>query len=319
MNILVTGGAGFIGSNFIRYILKNTDHDIVNIDKLTYAGNLENLKDIKNNERYKFYQGDICNKNLINKLVSNEVDIIVNFAAESHVDKSIDNPNIFFKTNVLGTQVLLDAAVKNNIKKFIQISTDEVYGPGDGKLYHTEEEALSPTNPYAASKASSDLIVKSYHKTYGLPINICRSTNNYGYYQYPEKIIPLFVTNLLEGRKVPLYGNGEQIRDWLYVKDHCKAIQLVLEDGKEGEIYNISSDNKYSNIELTKLILDYLNEPYSKIEYVEDRVAHDHGYYIDAAKIKDHFNWEAEYSFKEGLKKTINWYKQNKNWWKKLK
>lgn len=315
MKILVTGGAGFIGSNFIKYILGNTNYEIVNLDKLTYAGNIENLKDIENNDNYDFIKGDICNKNLVDSIVSNNIDMIINFAAESHVDRSIENPNIFFNTNVLGTQILLDAAVNYKIDKFIQISTDEVYGPGQENRPHTENDALSPTNPYAASKASADLLVLSYYNTYGLSVNISRSTNNYGPYQYPEKIIPLFITNLLKNKKVPLYGDGSHIRDWLHVKDHCKAIKLILEKGKEGEIYNISSNNKFQNIELTKKILNFMNKSFSKIKYVKDRLGHDSGYFIDASKIKSQLNWKPKYDFKEGLKDTIAWYQENKSWW----
>ncbi len=318
MKILVTGGAGFIGSNFIRYILKNKEIKIVNLDKLTYAGNRKNLTDIEDDNNYRFIKGDICNQGLVNKIVSDHVDIIINFAAESHVDRSIENPNKFFNTNVLGTQILLDAAVKYEVDKFIQISTDEVYGPGKPDQFHREEEALSPTNPYAASKASADLLVLSYYKTYGLSVNISRSTNNYGPYQYPEKVIPLFITNLLQDKKVPLYGDGSHIRDWLHVKDHCKAIKLIIENGKEGEIYNISSNNRLQNIEMTKKILDLLNKPYSAINHVKDRPGHDDGYFIDSTKIKEQLNWEPEYDFEKGLLDTVNWYRQNKQWWKKL-
>ena len=315
MKILVTGGAGFIGSNFIRFLLKNTNYQIVNLDKITYAGNIENLKDIENNINYKFIKGDICNQSLVNSIVTDNIDMIVNFAAESHVDRSIENPNLFFNTNVLGTQILLDAAVKYKIDKFIQISTDEVYGPGQKNQPDTENNALSPTNPYAASKASADLLVLSYYNTYGLSVNISRSTNNYGPYQYPEKIIPLFITNLLKNIQVPLYGDGSHIRDWLHVKDHCKAIKLIMEQGKGGEIYNISSNNKLQNIELTKKILKLMDKSVSKIKYVKDRLGHDNGYFIDASKIKSQLNWKPKYDVKEGLIETIDWYQENKSWW----
>ncbi len=318
LKVLVTGGAGFIGSNFIKYILQDKEYEIINLDKLTYAGNKNNLVDIENNKNYKFIKGDICNSNLVNKIVSKNIDVILNLAAESHVDKSIENPNVFFKTNVLGTQTLLDAAVKYNVDKFIQISTDEVYGASNSKKFKNEEDCLSPTNPYSASKASADLLVLSYQKTYGLPVNISRSTNNYGPYQYPEKIIPLFITNLLDGKKVPLYGDGTHIRDWLYVKDHCQAIKLIMERGKEGETYNISGNNQYQNIELTKRILDLLNRPYTNIDYVNDRPGHDPGYYIDSSKIKKELNWNPEFNIEEGLKKTVEWYKKNEVWWKEL-
>jgi len=315
LKILVTGGAGFIGSNFIRFLLKNTNYQIVNLDKITYAGNIENLKDIENNINYKFIKGDICNQSLVNSIVTDNIDMIVNFAAESHVDRSIENPNLFFNTNVLGTQILLDAAVKYKIDKFIQISTDEVYGPGQKNQPDTENDALSPTNPYAASKASADLLVLSYYNTYGLSVNISRSTNNYGPYQYPEKIIPLFITNLLKNIQVPLYGDGSHIRDWLHVKDHCKAIKLIMEQGKGAEIYNISSNNKLQNIELTKKILKLMDKSVSKIKYVKDRLGHDNGYFIDASKIKSQLNWKPKYDVKEGLIETIDWYQENKSWW----
>lgn len=318
LKILVTGGAGFIGSNFIKYILKNTQHQIYNIDKLTYAGNLNNLKEIEDNKNYNFFKKDICNKKAINNIIQDGIEIIINFAAESHVDKSIEDSNVFFQTNVLGTQILCDLAVKYNIKKFIQISTDEVYGPNNKDNYHSEEDKLNPTNPYAASKASADLLVLSYYKTHGLPINIVRSTNNYGKYQYPEKIIPLFITNLIQNKKVPIYGNGKQIRDWLHVKDHCKALKLIIEKGKKGEIYNISGNNRIQNLKLTKLILKYLNKPETMIKFVEDRSAHDYAYYINSKKIKSELNWKPNYSLKKGLKETIDWYKDNTIWWKKI-
>lgn len=316
MNILVTGGAGFIGSNFIHYLLKNYDDQIVNIDKLTYAGNLDNLKDVSDSKRYKFYKGDIRNEKLINKIFDTNIDYIVNFAAESHVDRSIEKPNQFIETNIEGTQILLNRALDCDIKKFVQISTDEVYGSLDKKGKFCENNVLNPTNPYAASKASADLITKSYYQTYDLPVNITRSSNNYGPYQYPEKLIPLFITNIIKNKKLPLYGDGKNIRDWIYVEENCKAIDLVMRKGNKGEVYNIGDNNEKSNLEITKSILKIMNKPESLIEFVEDRLGHDYRYALNNQKIKKELGWNSKISFKEGLKKTINWYIRNKDWWK---
>ena len=318
MKILITGGAGFIGSNFIHYLLDNYDDQIINIDKLTYAGNLDNLRDISSNNNYEFYQGDILDKKFIKKVFDQSIDYVVNFAAETHVDRSIENSNQFIKTNVEGTQVLLDRALECNIKNFVQISTDEVYGSiNKGKF--NENNKLKPNNPYSASKASADLLLKAYHNTYNLPVNITRSSNNYGPYQYPEKLIPLFITNIMQDKKIPLYGDGENIRDWIYVKDNCKAIDLVMRKGKRGEIYNIGANNEKSNIEITKAILKIMNKSEDIIKYVEDRPGHDYRYALNNKKIRNELGWNPKISFYKGLRKTINWYQNNEKWWKILK
>lgn len=319
--LLVTGGAGFIGSNFVRYMLnKYKDYKIVNIDLLTYAGNIKSLDDIKNNPNYLFVQGDIADNKLVDKIVSeNKIDVIINFAAESHVDRSITNPNIFIKTNVLGTQNLLEIAKKYKIEKFFQISTDEVYGSLGKTGFFTEKTPLSPNSPYSASKASADLIVMAYHHTFGLPVNITRCSNNYGPYQFPEKLIPLFVTNLMEGKKVPLYGDGLNIRDWLFVEDHCSAIDTVLHKGKVGEIYNVGGNNEKTNKYITETVLKYLGKDEKSINYVADRLGHDRRYAIDATKIKEELGWQPKYKFEQAIEKTIDWYLNNKEWWKPLK
>jgi len=317
MKILVTGGAGFIGSNFIRYILrKYPRYKIFNLDKLTYAGNLDNLRDVEKNPGYKFFKGDICDKKIVKNLIK-KVDVIVNFAAESHVDRSILEPDSFIKTDIFGTYTLLEAARKYKIKKYLQISTDEVYG-SQKTGYFKETDPLNPSSPYAASKASADLLTLAYFKTHSLPVLITRSTNNYGPYQYPEKIIPLFITNLLEGEKVPLYGKGLNKRDWLYVLDNCRAIDLILHQGKIGEIYNVAGDQELTNLELTKIILKEIGKDSSWIEYVKDRPGHDFRYAIDCSKIKK-LGWRPIYKFAKTIKETINWYKDNSWWWKKLK
>lgn len=318
MKILITGGAGFIGSNFIDYQLKNYDDQIINIDKLTYAGNLENLKAIADKSNYQFYKIDICNKNELRKVMDAKIDLIVNFAAESHVDRSIVDPAIFIKNNVLGTQNLLDLALEFKVKKFIQISTDEVYGSLTAKNKFTEFSALNPSNPYAASKAAADLLVKSYFKTYKLPINITRCSNNFGPYQYPEKLIPFFIIKALKKEKLPLYGDGTNIRDWIFVKDHCQAVDLVMRKGKAGEIYNIGANNEKSNLEITKKILFILSKSENLIKYVEDRQGHDYRYAIDSTKIKKELGWQAKFGFEKALTKTVNWYLENENWWQKI-
>jgi len=317
LKLLVTGGAGFIGSNFIRYMLKvYPEYRIINLDKLTYAGNLDNLKDIEGNPNYKFMNGDICDSSLISNLVK-EVDVVVNFAAESHVDRSIESPDEFVKTNVLGVNNLLKCSLDAGIKRFVQISTDEIYGSIESSSFK-ETDILNPSSPYSASKASGDLIALAYYKTYDFPVVITRSTNNFGSYQYPEKLIPLFVTNILEEKKIPLYGDGLNIRDWLYVEDNCEAIDLVLHEGKEGEVYNIGAKNELSNIEITRMVLDILGKDKEFIEYVSDRLGHDKRYSVDISKIKT-LGWEPKYDFKEALKLTVDWYKDNKWWWEKLK
>jgi len=321
MNILVTGGCGFIGSNFVRYMLnKYKDYKIVNLDLLTYAGNIKSLDDVKDNPNYLFVKGDIADNKLVDKIVlENQINVIINFAAESHVDRSITNPDIFIKTNVLGTQNLLEVAKKYKIEKFFQISTDEVYGSLGKTGFFTEKTPLSPNSPYSASKASADLLVMAYHHTFGLPVNITRCSNNYGPYQFPEKLIPLFITNLMEGKKVPLYGDGLNIRDWLFVDDHCSAIDTVLHKGKNGEIYNVGGNNEKTNKYITETVLKYLDKDESFINYVADRLGHDRRYAIDATKIKMELGWQPEYKFEQAIQKTIQWYLDNKKWWQSLK
>lgn len=321
MNLLVTGGAGFIGSNFVHYMLnKYPEYKIVNYDLLTYAGNLENLKDIQENPQYVFIKGDIRNYQLVDYIVkSHHIDVIVNFAAESHVDRSISDPNIFVKTNVLGTQVLLDVAKANNIQKYVQISTDEVYGSLGDTGYFTEETPLAPNSPYSASKASADLLVRAYRETYGLNVNITRCSNNYGPYHFPEKLIPLIITNALEGKELPIYGDGQHIRDWLHVEDHCTAIDLVIHKGKPGEVYNIGGHNERTNNEIVHLIVEKLGVSKSLIKYVNDRPGHDRRYAIDSTKIMTELGWKPQYTFERGIEETIQWYINNRDWWKRIK
>ncbi|MQY75145.1 MAG: dTDP-glucose 4,6-dehydratase [Actinobacteria bacterium] len=318
--MLITGGAGFIGSNFIHYIArKYPEYRIINLDKLTYAGNLENLRDIEDNPNYKFIKGDIADRKIIDEIFkSRNIDAITNFAAESHVDRSIEDPGVFIRTDIYGTYVLLEAARKYNSKIFLQISTDEVYGSiEDGSF--AEDDALKPSSPYSASKAGAEMIVRSFFKTFGTPIIITRTTNNFGPYQYPEKIIPLFVTNLIDNIKVPLYGDGMNVRDWIYVDDNCGALDLVLHKGRVGEIYNIGAGNEKPNIWITKEILKLLDKPESMIEPVEDRLGHDRRYSVDCTKLKRDLGWETQYDFEEALKKTVNWYAANEKWWRPLK
>lgn len=321
MNLLVTGGAGFIGSNFVRYMLeKYPNYKVVNYDLLTYAGNLENLKDVENHPNYTFVKGDINNRELVDYLVkTHEIDVIVNFAAESHVDRSITDPDIFVKTNVLGTQALLDVAKANNIKKYVQISTDEVYGTLGETGYFTEETPLAPNSPYSASKAGGDLLVRVYHETYGLNVNITRCSNNYGSYHFPEKLIPLMITNALEGKELPIYGDGQNIRDWLHVKDHCAAIDLVIHKGRPGEVYNIGGHNERTNNEIVHLIVEKLGVSKDLITYVTDRPGHDRRYAIDPTKIMTELGWKPQYTFEKGIAETIQWYIDNQEWWKNIK
>jgi dTDP-glucose 4,6-dehydratase len=321
MNLLVTGGAGFIGSNFVRYMLeKYPNYKVVNYDLLTYAGNLENLKDVENHPNYTFVKGDINNRELVDYLVkTHEIDVIVNFAAESHVDRSITDPDIFVKTNVLGTQALLDVAKINNIKKYVQISTDEVYGTLGETGYFTEETPLAPNSPYSASKAGGDMLVRAYHETYGLNVNITRCSNNYGPYHFPEKLIPLMITNALEGKELPIYGDGQNIRDWLHVKDHCAAIDLVIHKGRPGEVYNIGGHNERTNNEIVHLIVEKLGVSKDLIKYVADRPGHDRRYAIDPTKIMTELGWKPQYTFEKGIAETIQWYIDNQEWWKNIK
>lgn len=311
--ILITGGAGFIGSNFVYYILdKYENYKVFNLDKLTYAANLENLKGIDDNENYVFIKGDICDKNLIENLFKKEnFDIVVNFAAESHVDRSISNPEIFINTNILGTQILLDACKKYNVSRFHQVSTDEVYGDlplNRLDLLFSENNNINPSSPYSASKASADLIVKAYHKTFNLPVTISRCSNNYGRFQHEEKLIPLMIKKALNNEKLPVYGNGLNIRDWLHVYDHCSAIDIIIHEGKVGEIYNIGGNNEKTNIELVKEILNVLRKDKTLISYVEDRKGHDLRYAIDSSKLKNELNWSPKYNLEKGLEETIKWY-----------
>jgi len=322
MKLLVTGGAGFIGSNFIRYWLqKHPTDEIINLDKLTYAGNLENLVDVEKNPNYSFMQGDICDPEVVEEVMKG-VNIVVHFAAESHVDRSIMEPAAFVMTNIVGTQVLLDAALKNNIKKFHHVSTDEVFGhlSLDDQEKFNENTPYDPRSPYSASKASSDHLVRAYHKTYGLPITITNCSNNFGPYQFPEKIIPLAITNVLEGKKIPIYGDGLYVRDWLYVEDHCRAIDAVLENGKTGETYCVGGlTQDINNLEVAKKIIKILGKDENMIFFVKDRPGHDRRYAIDWSKIKKELSWEPLHSFDEWLESTVNWYKKNEAWWKRVK
>ena len=318
MRILVTGGAGFIGSCFVRHMLKNhPEYKIINLDALTYCGNLENLDDVKDNPNYTFFKGNICDKKLVRELMS-EVDCVVNFAAESHVDNSIKNPEIFIETNVQGTLNLLQAAKERGIDRFLQVSTDEVYGTLGKTGYFYETTPLAPNSPYSASKASADLLVRAYYETYKLPVLNTRCSNNYGPYQYPEKLIPFFISKLLKEEKVPVYGDGLNVRDWLYVYDHCEAINVVLHKGKIGEVYNIGGHNEKTNLEITKLILDAMGKDESYIEYVEDRLGHDRRYAISNDKITSELGWKPSLTFEQGIKITINWYLNNQQWIKNI-
>lgn len=320
--LLITGGAGFIGSNFIHYILAtHTNYRVINFDKLTYAGNLENLKDIEKHPNYLFVKGDITNKKSVESTIKDKkIDCIVNFAAESHVDRSIKNPNIFLKTNIIGVQVLLDAALKYDVQRFIQISTDEVYGSlAESEKSSSENSLLFPNSPYSASKTSADLLVRAYFKTYGAPVIITRSSNNYGPYQFPEKLIPLMITNALENKELPVYGDGSNIRNWLYVIDNCEGIASVIQKGQIGEIYNIGGDFEGANIEIVKTILRELNKPETLIKYVKDRPGHDRRYSLDSSKIKETLGWKPRHSFEDGIEKTIRWYLENREWWKRIK
>jgi len=318
MKLLVTGGAGFIGSNFVRKSINNPNFKTVTVlDSLTYAGNLNNLNEVISSEKFIFIKGDICNSEIVSD-VTKGIDVIINFAAESHVDRSITNPGQFLKTNILGTQNLLEAAVINKVGRFIQISTDEVYGSINEGSW-TEDWPLSPNSPYSASKASADLLVLSYYKTFGLNVNITRCSNNYGPYQFPEKIIPLFVTNLLKNKKLPIYGNGENIRDWIHVDDHCAGIEKTIHLGQPGEIYNFGGGNEITNIQLAKKILEYFNLSSDEIEYVQDRKGHDLRYSVSFNKSLNKLGWKPTKNFTDGLLETIEWYKSNGKWWENLK
>lgn len=316
IKILVTGGAGFIGSNFIRHILINyPESGIINLDKLTYSGNLDNLKDIEKNPRYEFVKGDICDKNTVEKLME-KVDTVINFAAETHVDRSLISAGEFITTNVSGTTTLLEAARKKNIKKFIHISTDEVYGSINEGAF-TEEDKLNPSSPYAASKAAADMVALSFFRTHGMPITITRSTNNFGPYNYPEKLIPKMIVNAIMNKELPVYGDGKNVRDWIFVEDNCRAIHLLLEKGKAGEIYNIAGESKIPNIEIVKKILNKLGKSEKLIKFVKDRPGHDFRYSLNCDKLKK-LGWKTSASFDDNLQKTIKWYQANEWWWKRI-
>jgi len=316
-NLLVTGGCGFIGSNFIRLMLeKYSDLNIINLDKLTYAGNPDNLKDLEDHPSYAFIKGDICDPAIV-RTAMKKADRVVHFAAESHVDRSIDDGSVFVRTNVLGTNTLLQAAQESGVKRFLHVSTDEVYG-SIMKGSFVETDILTPSSPYSASKAGSDLLALSYHTTHKLPVVVTRCTNNYGPYQFPEKLIPLFVTNLLQGKRVPVYGDGLNIRDWIYVMDHCKAIDFVLQQGADGEVYNIGGGEEKTNMEITRSILKLLDKDEHMIEYVRDRPGHDLRYSLDCSKLKA-MGWRPEHDFEKALEMTVKWYMNNAWWWEKLK
>jgi len=319
-NVLVTGGAGFIGSNFINYILdERDDYNIINLDKLTYAGNLENLVLSESKNNYHFIKGDITNAELVNYLFQRyDIKYVINFAAESHVDRSILGSEVFFRSNVLGTNVLLEASRKFEVKKFLQISTDEVYGSLDSEGLFTEETPLHPNSPYSASKASADMMALSFHHTYGLPVVITRCSNNYGPYQFPEKLIPLMIINTINNKKLPVYGDGLNVRDWIYVIDHNRAVEMVFEKGKDGEVYNIGAHTEMPNIEIVKLILNELGKSEDMIEYVKDRPGHDRRYAIDSTKIEVELGWKPKFNFADAVSRTIKWYLDNKQWWKRI-
>jgi dTDP-glucose 4,6-dehydratase len=320
MNILITGGAGFIGSNFIHYVLsKRTEHRVVNVDKLTYAGNLQNLAGVQNHPKYVFEKADICDHQAIERVVdAHHVEAVINFAAESHVDRSIMGAAEFVRTNVSGTQVLLDIAKQRKLKKFLQVSTDEVYGSlGESGLF-TEDTPLHPNSPYSASKAGADMLALSYQHTFSLPVVITRCSNNYGPYQFPEKLIPLMIANALNDKPLPVYGDGKNVRDWLHVEDHCFAIDNVFNNGKIGEIYNVGGNNEWKNIDIVKLVLKLVNKPESLISFVQDRLGHDRRYAIDSSKIRRELGWEPAYTFERGIQQTVQWYLENRKWWESI-
>ncbi|MFF2157527.1 dTDP-glucose 4,6-dehydratase [Paenibacillus chitinolyticus] len=320
MKLLVTGGAGFIGSNFVLYMLKKyPDYQIINLDALTYAGNLENLKSVENHPNYRFVKGDISDRHAVKQAFDLGVDVVVNFAAESHVDRSILDPGIFVQANVMGTQVLLDAAKAHGVTKFVQVSTDEVYGSlGETGLF-SETTPLAPNSPYSASKAGGDMLVRAYHETFGMPVNITRCSNNYGPYQFPEKLIPLMIANALDEKALPVYGDGLNIRDWLYVEDHCSAIDLVLHSGRNGEVYNIGGNNERTNLVIIQTILAALGKSEQLITFIQDRPGHDRRYGIDASKITAELGWQPKHNFESGIQETIEWYLDNKDWWERIR
>ena len=323
MNIIVTGGAGFIGSNFIFHMLKaHPDYRIICLDKLTYAGNISTLASVMDNSKFRFVKADICNRKAVYDLFEEEhPDVVVNFAAESHVDRSIENPSIFLETNIMGTAVLMDACRKYGITRYHQVSTDEVYGdlPLDRPdLFFTEDTPIHTSSPYSSSKASADLLVLAYHRTYRLPVTISRCSNNYGPYHFPEKLIPLMIINALHNEPLPVYGDGQNVRDWLYVEDHCRAIDLILQKGRVGEVYNVGGHNEMKNIDIVKLICKALDKPESLIHYVTDRKGHDRRYAIDPTKIHNELGWLPETKFADGIQKTIQWYLNHEDWWQPI-
>jgi dTDP-glucose 4,6-dehydratase len=318
MKVLVTGGAGFIGSNFIRLTLRETSHKIINLDALTYAGNLENLKEVENNKRYQFVKGDIRDQKLVESIFTGGVDAVVNFAAESHVDRSILDPASFLQTNYMGTAALLDACRRIPVKVFLQISTDEVYGPLLKGLAD-EEYDLKPSSPYSASKAGADLLCKSYQTTFGIPVTFARMSNNYGPYQFPEKLIPLFISNALEDKPLPVYGDGLYVRDWIFVEDACSALLLILEEGKVGEVYNVGGGNQRTNLEVTRIILKELKTNKRLVKHVADRPGHDRRYALNSAKIRRELGFEPSVNFEHGLRMTVKWYLDNQDWWQRVK
>jgi dTDP-glucose 4,6-dehydratase len=318
-NILITGGCGFIGSNFVRHMLSKHPYRIINFDKLTYAGNLENLKDLEGDSRYTFVKGDIADKADVESVFNEGIDLVVNFAAESHVDRSILDPDAFVKTNISGTFLLLEQARQRGVKRFLQISTDEVYGSLGKEGKFSEETPLSPNSPYSASKTSADLLAMAYYRTYGMPVVITRCSNNYGPYQFPEKLIPLIITNALADKELPVYGDGMQIRDWIHVLDHCEAIDQVLHKGVLGNVYNVGGENERANIEIVKIILKILGKPESLIRYVTDRPGHDRRYAIDSTKIKREIGFEPKVGFEKGMEDTVKWYLASQPWWERIK
>jgi len=319
MRVLITGGAGFIGTNFIHCVLKKKpDWEIVNFDALTYAGNLANLETVEDKSNYSFIKGDISNPDDVKALFLSGFDIVVNFAAESHVDRSLYDPGLFLRTNILGTQLLLNASLKAGVKRFLHVSTDEVYGSLGPEGYFRESSNMAPNSPYAASKASADMICRSYYKTFDMPVIVTRAGNNYGAYQFPEKLIPFFITKALNNEPLPLYGDGMNVRDWLYVEDHCEGILTALEKGEVGEVYNIGGGNEMANIEITKLVLSILGKPEELITFVKDRPGHDRRYALDISKIKNELDWVPRMKFCDGLRKTVEWYMKNQKWWKDI-
>jgi dTDP-glucose 4,6-dehydratase len=320
MKLLITGGAGFIGSNLLYYLQETyPDYFLINLDKLTYAGNLENLGRLEENPNYRFVRGDIRDRSVAEPLFAEGLDGVLNLAAESHVDRSIDEPDLFVATNIMGTQVLLDLARKYKVPRFLQVSTDEVYGSLGATGYFTEETPIAPNSPYSACKAAADLLVRAAYHTFGQPVLITRCSNNYGPYQFPEKLIPLMISNALENKELPVYGDGMNIRDWLHVRDHCQGIDQVFHHGKPGEVYNIGGNNEHTNIEIVKLILAELGKPESLIKYVKDRPGHDRRYAIDATKINGSLGWTPQISFDEGIRSTIRWYLEHRTWWEHIK